>query len=327
MSLIFGNDVKETSTTTGTGTLSLAGAASNSRTFVAGIGNGNETAYKIDDGAGNREYTFGQVASGTPDTLTRGTLISSTTGSRISFGAGTKTISCVPMSEIVMLPGVSPVVAESDIASATTTDLGTIKTLRARVTGTTTITSFGTQPHTLRWVRFAGALTLTHNATSLILIGAANRPTAANDVGLYISDASGNWREIFYSADEIGTFTPTLQFGGAAVGMSISAFGYYTKRGNRVFYNLEFTLTNKGSSTGTALIGGLPYTSANVSGGRSAAAIVCDAMSGLTVAVAYVGPNSAQIALQNFVSNALASMTNSNFTNTSNVMVSGHYRI
>jgi hypothetical protein len=73
-----------------------------------------------------------------------------------------------------------------------------VQTFRARITGTVTITSFGSQPNAIRFVRFAGALTLTHNATTLILQGGANRITAADDVGLYITDASGNWREMFY---------------------------------------------------------------------------------------------------------------------------------
>jgi hypothetical protein len=37
-------------------------------------------------------------------------------------------------------------------------------------------------------------LTLTHNATSLILPGATNITTAANDTALLISEGSGNWR-------------------------------------------------------------------------------------------------------------------------------------
>jgi hypothetical protein len=54
-------------------------------------------------------------------------------------------------------------------------------------------------------VRFAAALTLTHNATSLILPGAANITTAAGDVGIFTSDGSGNWRCINYET-AAGTF-------------------------------------------------------------------------------------------------------------------------
>ena len=88
--------------------------------------------------------------------------------------------------------------SETSLASAATTDVGSTGSLKVQVTGTAAITSFGTRVHKLRLVRFAGVLTLTHNATSLILLGGANRTTAAGDVGIYTSDSSGNWRERDY---------------------------------------------------------------------------------------------------------------------------------
>jgi hypothetical protein len=88
--------------------------------------------------------------------------------------------------------------SETAIASAATCDLGAANALFVQITGTTTITSFGSGANKLRFVRFAQALTLTHNAAALILLGNASRTTAAGDVGLYASDASGNWRERAY---------------------------------------------------------------------------------------------------------------------------------
>lgn len=80
-----------------------------------------------------------------------------------------------------------------DLASATTTDLSTVGA-NVRITGTTTITGFGTAPSgTRRQLRFAAALTLTYNATSLILPGAADITTAAGDTAEAISLESGNW--------------------------------------------------------------------------------------------------------------------------------------
>lgn len=84
------------------------------------------------------------------------------------------------------------------IASATTTDLSTLTSNYAQVTGTVTITGFGTVGFTrLVVLEFAGILTLTHNATSLILRGGVNVTTAAGDVFAFISEGSGNWREVF----------------------------------------------------------------------------------------------------------------------------------
>lgn len=83
----------------------------------------------------------------------------------------------------------------TNIASASTTDIGAATGNLVHVTGTTTITALGTvQAGTARTVVFDGALTLTHNATSLILPTGANILTAAGDVALFRSEGSGNWR-------------------------------------------------------------------------------------------------------------------------------------
>ena len=84
--------------------------------------------------------------------------------------------------------------APVDIASAATTDIGAAASPNVRITGTTGITSFGTvAAGTRRFLAFAAALTLTHNATSLILPGAANITTAAGDTAVARSLGSGNW--------------------------------------------------------------------------------------------------------------------------------------
>jgi len=87
----------------------------------------------------------------------------------------------------------------SDIASAATTNIGAATGQYARVTGMTAITSLGTvNAGVMRWVEFTGALTLTHNATSLKLPGSANIITAAGDVGLFVSLGSGNWKCLYF---------------------------------------------------------------------------------------------------------------------------------
>ena len=84
--------------------------------------------------------------------------------------------------------------AQADVASATTTDIGAATTDYVRITGTTTITGLGTATAGVRrLIRFEGVLTFTHNATSLILPGAANITTAAGDRCEAISLGSGNW--------------------------------------------------------------------------------------------------------------------------------------
>lgn len=89
--------------------------------------------------------------------------------------------------------------AYENLASAATTDLRSTSSQAVNITGTTTITAFGTSDAgTYRRGKFAGALTLTHNATSLILPGAANITTAANDTFEAVSLGSGNWIVVDY---------------------------------------------------------------------------------------------------------------------------------
>lgn len=84
--------------------------------------------------------------------------------------------------------------AEETLASAATTNIGSTLSKNVSVTGTTTITSFGTSNAGIfRRLRFTGALTLTHNASSLIIPGGANFTTAAGDRVEALSLGSGNW--------------------------------------------------------------------------------------------------------------------------------------
>jgi len=87
----------------------------------------------------------------------------------------------------------------SDLASASTVNMGAGTGNFIHITGTTTITAFDTvQAGTDRTVIFDGILTLTHNATSLILPTGANITTAANDTATFRSEGTGNWRCISY---------------------------------------------------------------------------------------------------------------------------------
>ena len=88
----------------------------------------------------------------------------------------------------------------TDVASATTTDVGAVDSLNVRITGTVTIEGLGTAPEGVeRRALFAASLTLTHNATSLILPGGDDIVTAAGDVAVFVSLGSGNWRCVDYS--------------------------------------------------------------------------------------------------------------------------------
>lgn len=115
MALVVKDRVKETSTTTGTGTYTLAGAATGFQSF-AGIGNGNTTYYCVTDGT-NWEVNLGTyTSSGT--TLSRDTLLASSTGSFISWSAGSKDVFVVyPAGRAVMSDSAGVVSAPAFVAT------------------------------------------------------------------------------------------------------------------------------------------------------------------------------------------------------------------
>lgn len=84
--------------------------------------------------------------------------------------------------------------ASVDVSSAGTTNIGAALSNNVRITGSVTITAFDTVTAGIRrTVRFAAALTLTHNGTSLILPGGQNITTVADDTAEFLSLGSGNW--------------------------------------------------------------------------------------------------------------------------------------
>ena len=96
MALVINDRVKETSTTTGTGTFNLAGAETGYESFVSGVGTGNTTYYAIELNSENEwEVGIGTVTSGSPDTLSRDTIISSSNSdAAVNFSSGTKNVFC-----------------------------------------------------------------------------------------------------------------------------------------------------------------------------------------------------------------------------------------
>ena len=108
---------------------------------------------------------------------------------------------------------------EVDVASAATCDIGAVNSLIVRITGTTGITSLGTTYNGPRFVRFADALTLTHNATTLILPGGANITTATDDALIAVPSGStpNGWRVIAYqkAADSPVTLPLATTLGGS----------------------------------------------------------------------------------------------------------------
>ena len=87
MSLILGDRIRQTSTTTGSGTFTLDGSVTGFQSFSA-VGEGNTTYYTI---ALDSQWEVG-IGTYSAGTLSRDTVLSSNTGSKVAFLAGAKDV-------------------------------------------------------------------------------------------------------------------------------------------------------------------------------------------------------------------------------------------
>jgi hypothetical protein len=126
---------------------------------------------------------------------------------------------------------------------------------------------------------------------------------------------------------EEGTWTPSLSFAGASTGIAYgTTLGRYTKIGNLVTATGMLVLTNKGSATGPAQIGGLPFTAANDSIYGSATVGYAAGLSSVTGAVlGLVSPNTTKVTLYQSANGAASGLTNAHFSNTSAIYFSATY--
>jgi hypothetical protein len=218
-----------------------------------------------------------------------------------------------------------------DVVSAATTDIGSAASQNVRITGTTTIISLGTAPAgTFRRVRVAGALTLTHNGTSLILPGAVSITTAANESFDAVSLGSGNWFVTNYQQGSVistGSFTPDLAYGGVSSGATGAKTGTYTKIGKMVFFTLRLTLTGAGSGTGVVTITGLPFAANardfSVSVGFAAG---FNTLSGALAAFVQAGTSTLSLR-QSSGFGYVSGVTQANITNATDIIMSGTYEV
>ena len=158
-----------------------------------------------------------------------------------------------------------------------------------------------------------GSAAMTLNTTSnLVLKGGT---AAANGVGVtfpavQVASSDANCLDDY----EEGTFTPGITFGGASVALTGTFNGRYTKVGRTVTVSGIIVLSAKGSSTGTALITGLPFTSSGGAGSYFAASLRLSLISFTDTFQGWIGPSGTVINLEQ-VTNAGADtvLTNTNF--------------
>lgn len=127
---------------------------------------------------------------------------------------------------------------------------------------------------------------------------------------------------------EEGTFTPSVAFGGASVGITyFDRIGNYTKIGRQIFVTLYVALTNSGSSTGSATIEGLPFTNGNLNRGNQAAgSIRFDNITYTGTLQVFVANGTTQISFQQVTEAGTdALLTDANFNGASEMSISLSY--
>ena len=126
---------------------------------------------------------------------------------------------------------------------------------------------------------------------------------------------------------EEGTWTMGISFDNASVGVSyLSNTGTYTKIGRKVTVTGYINLSNKGTSTGTARITGLPFSVPNSAAYYSAPSLWFDNVSFANQFQAHGQTNTTVIILQEITeAGTVTSLTDANFANNSDIILSFTY--
>lgn len=191
--------VLHTTTTVGTGSYDLADPSSALYlSAVSSVGSGNRLTYAVEFGT-SWELCWGVVTAGSPATLTRN-LIRSSTGALINWGAGTKTIYSVSQADLLRFGGRGSLPISAGTANAQT--LAHITPLRSLQAGMEVVFVPGTTN--------TGATTLAVDALGAI---AALAPSGAACTGGELRASvparavynGTSWRLVSYSPSATGT--------------------------------------------------------------------------------------------------------------------------
>ncbi len=149
-----------------------------------------------------------------------------------------------------------------DIASATTTDLASSGGDYNHITGTTTITSFGTKDAGYeKTLVFDNVLILT-NSANIILPGNVNITTGINDTAIFRSEGAGVWRCITYMRYDESYTNYTPSFTGFSVAPTITAGDCRWKMLTKNTCHVIIWPTGTGTSNATTMTTTLPFTAA-----------------------------------------------------------------
>lgn len=183
----------------------------------------------------------------------------------------------------------------ASIASATTTDLGSVPQANVTITGTTAITGFGSSAPTgvVKIIRFAAALTLTYSSALTVPTGGYDLTTAANDRAIVTHLGSGNWEITQYTrasgipVDASAVGETKFNFAASVPAGYVRGDGSALTRVSYPAYTAKVTRAQNGTRTsGNATIAsiadtsgfgvGMPVESTGVNAGCTIASIVAN---------------------------------------------------
>ena len=159
-------------------------------------------------------------------------------------------------------------------------------------------------------------------------------PTATVPTIGVLNDA-GVLGQLAFSAAGTLTFTPptawtpAVSFGGGTTGITYGTRSTnYTRIGNMLFAYGYMELTSKGSSTGTALMTGLPVAAVGTAGLIIPVVLRITNLTGITgMIVGYVAPSGQVVNLQYLGTGTATTMTDAHFTNTTDIAIMAIYQV
>lgn len=211
-------------------------------------------------------------------------------------------------------------------------------TLNTTLTANSFIPSSSTVPTNGMYLSAANTLNFATNTTNRLTIASTGAATFSS--GISVGGATATTGGIQFPATQVaiasannlddyeeGTWTPGLKFAASTVGITYSAqSGTYTKIGRQVTVNGYFSLSNKGAAAGQAVITGLPFTIANTTGNYAPSSLRINVITYTGLIQALGNINDTTLGMEQVTeAGVLTDITNTNFANTSSVIISFTY--
>lgn len=126
------------------------------------------------------------------------------------------------------------------------------------------------------------------------------------------------------------SFTPAVKFGGGSTGLTYTTqSGNYVRIGSIVQFEIIIVLSNKGSSTGTMTITGMPIAAAGSPTFPLYIAVGVTAPASTTYSIAQIGGGTTTLSLLgiNGATNGSAVYADTNVSNTTQIFINGTYQV